>query len=282
MAVIDAKVIALYVGRCCSPNGSPDVAKIAKELVPTVDAIISRYLGWSPSLATHTEYLPGEKATGRQLFGIDFGPGGMNGVTSVTGGRFPGSQGNQNPFVLLAGKPTRTITSVHINPNAWDAGTDGGDWPATTLQDVNSYALDFGRSGTPAMSKTGKLYLRFGAIFNIPRSIRVVYTSGYSASELENEFADITAAYGLTLAAWIAKTLSSRSVGSASNSGQVAGKPVSGVSVKDFSVTFASGMGAGQFGGGTGGNSGGAGGAIPDEAASLLLPHVGLAKYLNR
>lgn len=281
MAVIDAKVIALYVGRCCSPAGSPDIAKIATALVPTVDAIISRFLGWSPSLATHTEFLPGEK-NNAQLFGIDFGPGGLSGVTNVTGGRFPGSRGNQDPYLLLAGRPVRTITTLHINSSAWDEGTEGGDWPADTLQETNSYYLDFSRPGSPGMCRTGKLYLRFGAIFNIPRSVKVVYTSGYSASELENEFADITAAYGLTLAAWIAKTLASRSVGSASNSGAVAGKPVSSVSVKDFSVTFASGLGAGQFGGGTGGNSGGAGGAIPDEAAALLLPHVAIAKYLNR
>lgn len=285
MPVINAAVTQLFLGQCCSPSGSPDIAKIAKGLIPGVNAIISGFLGWSPALAEWTEFLPTEKTPARKKFGIDFGPGGQNGVSNSGGGEFPGASGNQMPFLTLLGRPCRSITELYVNPNAWSLGTDGGDWPAETLQDVGTYYLDFVRpdTGTPSMTaRTGKLYRRFGSFWDTtPRSIKVIYQAGLSETELANEYADITMAYGLTLSAWLAKVLATRSIGSASNAGQVAGKVVSSVSVKDFAVSFASGLGAGQFGGGTGGNSGGAGAGIPDEAAAILARHVSMGKYLN-
>ena len=283
MAVIDAKVIQLFVGRCCSPAGSPDVRKIAESLVPTVNAIITKFLGWSPPLATFTEFLPGELTPARKPFGADFGPGMMGGVTTTAGGRFPGASGNQRPCLILKNRPVRSVTSVYANPNAWAGGTAEGDWPAETLQGPETYYLDFDSPGSPGKCMTGKLYRSYGGFWDqVPRSVKIAYQAGLSDAELQNEYADITAAYGLTLSAWLAKVLASQSVGSAANSGAVAGKPVSSVSVKDFAVSFAAGMGTGQFGGGTGGNSGGAGAAIPDEAASLLVGYVAMTKYLNR
>lgn len=279
--VIDPKVVSLYVTACCS-DGNPRVEQVARQLIPAVDAIIAGFLGWSPSLQTYTETLPGEKTPARKSFGIDFGPGSMNGVTLTGTGNFSGADGNQLPVIILGKRPVRTITSVHSNPAAYQAN-QAGEWPAETLQDPSTYYLDFSRPGSPGLCKTGKVFRRFGGWWeSMPRTVRVVYTAGLTAEELAGEFADIGAAYGLTLSAWVAKVLAAQSVGASGTAGIVAGKPVASVSVKDFSVSFAQGQGAGQFAAGTGGNSGGSGAAIPDEAVALLARHVSMSKWLNR
>lgn len=280
---LDPSIVQLYAGLMPA-----NVRELALTLLPTANSMIAGFLGWNPSLIQTVEVLPGERSLARgNRFGIDFGPGQLASGRTTRLGHFQGSSGNQLPYLALRHRPVKEIVSVHVNPNSPTSGVPGGEWPAETLIDPKQYYIDYGSanndgSATDSMhSQSGKLMRRFGFWDQLPRSIRVIYKCGLTVDELQGSYADIATAFRFTLAALTAKQMGAMSIGSAKNSGVIAGQKVASVSVRDFAVSFNQSSGAGQFGGGTGGNSGGAGSGLPDEATSILVHYVSMRKYLG-
>ncbi len=203
------------------------------------DRLIKKFLGSAVEEGTFTEYHPliSTRPSLSQGFTEDdmilAYEGSPQGARPIRQGR-----GNSRDTLRLRNLPVRSVTSVFDHPDAWmDPDNPAGVWPANTqLVEGTSFQVDWDGmdSSGDNWSKTGFLY-RIGGTWGLQaRTTKVVYTGGYTALELEEEFPEF---YGAALVAGTFYFNQMRLYGVGSFSGSTGIKVAE--AMDDYSVKFA-------------------------------------------
>lgn len=243
-------------GVCVAQNGLALLTMIQ----PMVEAAVKKLLGYNLASGTYTEYYPESLANG-YFDGDDIVSAGYDLVGEVA---VPRTRSQREFSVIqLCEMPVRTITSVYENPGAW--ATEGGSFPSGNLLPANAYFLDARKVG---FSNTGQLRRISGTWSRLPRTVKITYTAGYSANEINQYFPQAKLAVLITLAKeYISAVMRAKAA-------QMFG-PVASVGIEDFSVSFMQNL-SGLFGGGTVGLY-----TIPPEAVAYLAPYINPAQYVG-
>lgn len=143
----------------------------------------------------------------------------------------------------------------------------GGDWPATTLLPTNSYYLDCSESG---ISWTGQLLRVSGVWSSTRRTIKVTYTAGLTALEIDSHMPGLKLAVLKAITgAYLTESLKSRSL-------TAFGLP-GGLTIKDFSVSLDNGATFGLITG----SAGPGGFALTPDVKQMLEPWVNYGRYFG-
>lgn len=245
---------------------TPDAQAALMAILPGAIRAVEKAIGFRLLAGTITEYFP--SGVVRPTYDAEAAGNGWEKIGSVVMPR----GGFTTRAIQLRYLPVRTITSIHVNPAAWTTGDADGDWPAATLQNVNSYQLELTEGSadfTGVVSDTGIVY-RVGYDWPAtPRSTRIIYTYGFSDEEMREFFPEVIEAIAITAMVWLRDWIArSRSLMNGN---------VQSVSIEDFSVSFGENFAA----------SGGAGSAtaqksaIPAEAARLLNDFVNVSAFFG-
>ncbi len=175
--------------------------------------------------------------------------------------------GPENGQLTLERTPVRSVTSVWLNLAAWLQGTDGGDWPDANLLPAGTYTMDWKQ---PGLCTTGILIRRIGSWPSEPRTVKVIYTAGYSTAELLAKYPELPSSLRYAIMQWLARKKVSERMASGLN-GQA-------FSIEDFSVS--QGMSTGNMSGMMAGAPGLPAIVLPTDILVALAGETNLAKYL--
>lgn len=233
-------------------EGNPDRDLVVGDLWPAMEAAVKQYLGYDPTARTVTEYLPSRDGS---MMEEPLDP--MYAKTSA-GSLVLENGGGSNPDIFVSSLPLRSVTSLYENPGAWEGGTSGGDWPASTLlREGSDFIVDYSE---PGLSMSGCIRRRAGSWSAQRRSVKVTYAAGLSADELAGDYYPIRDALMLAIQR---RFLSIVSLRKSSVTG-AAGGIVSAETIGDWSVQYDSAslqaMGLGMAI------------SLPEEARDMLRP----------
>lgn len=210
----------------------------------TAERAIKDFVGYSVEQATHTHFLPDRAPNfvgDPEVYAYDLNSAGK--VVPVSIGAVP-----EKSILALPELPVRSVTSVHEDTDAY--GNQASDaFPASSLLTAGiDYYLDTRASG---ISTTGHL-VRIGSYWpSQGRSVKVIYTAGYTAAEL---------ATGIGASFSLAALLTIQSLWTkAGETGEI-----KSLSLGDFSATYAEGKS----------------GAIPADAKKLLRKFVSYSRFM--
>lgn len=175
-----AEVLA-YLGKASTATN--DDMGLVQVLMPMTDAAIKTFLGYNVIEQTYTHLLPDI-----DLFALSFNDLGL--PVDVVNGRisyaFPGT-----PVILQCPEiPVRSVTSLYADYSAL-GGQGPTDFPANTLQvQGTDYYVDYdyintSPGGTQGISWTGHIRRWIGVWPSRQRCIKVTYTAGITADELD-------------------------------------------------------------------------------------------------
>lgn len=147
-----------------------DLALLSLIQVP-VESAIKRHVGCKIEHATNTHYLPARSQTS--------GSASLSSAWEVYGSRAV-RQGRGSQVLQLPETPVRSITAMYEDPGAM-GGQAPNAFPASTLltQGVDYY-VDVSEDG---VCRSGRV-IRPAGWSIMPRSVKAVYVSGYTADEL--------------------------------------------------------------------------------------------------
>lgn len=196
---------------------------------PWIEQGIESILRWKVLQATYTEYLPGTVFRGSGFGDVDPLLFGWDVIAGTAQAQRYGSRAGS--FLALSNVPVRSITSVYENVAAFE--TAGGSWPAETLLAANAYYLD---SSDMNYCWSGQLIRRNGSLWSsVPRTIKITYSGGISAVELEASFGGLKLAFLQAIQEnYITNMIRARA---GDDQGVIAS-----TSMEDFSVSFADPM----------------------------------------
>lgn len=259
----DSEVLA-YIqinDKCLTPSMRALVTRIRQR----AENMVREYVGYEVTQATYTELFPSKTLSIRVE-----GDNTAAGFELMAGMAVPRTTFPTNRRELVLSQlPVRDILSVYDNSAAYN--TAEGDWPATSLLPTNAYYLDRDYVGEPVWS--GILYRNVGSWATAQRSIKIEYTAGLTAAELNpvtGRYTEFVHAVQVTCAKLLAD------IAARSNMARTGQGPLSSVSVEDFAASFA-GQNMAMIGAflGTGVGSS----AMPTEAMQVLAHRVNPAKY---
>lgn len=176
MPTIPIASLKKYIGRGAfiSPE---DLDWLANECQPMCESRVEECLGFSIAQAERTEYYPPIPAVYRENENEQF---------EVQGSKLYYFQGAQAPSFKLNHTPVRSVAHVYVDAGGYFGSVSGSFAAGTELVFGTDYYLSLDYNG---MSRSGLLYARNGAWSPIPGSIKVVYTSGFTAGELAGQYA---------------------------------------------------------------------------------------------
>lgn len=223
-----------------SPTG--DNLAIVVTMHKPVERAVRAILRYDPVQAEKTEFYPRDP---------QIPPDNNAGQPDVVGGQiYFNSFERSSTSLMLGRKPLRSIASIHVDPDG-RFGQKSGAFGADPLTAGEDYWFPIEESG---ISEAAIVYRHAGWPAQ-PGSVKITYTAGWSASELETgDGSDIYLAVIRGVRYWYQIEKSKR--GSSSASGEVIAESFGKYSVR-YSDTSSSG-----------------GLALPDECMELLQPHV--------
>lgn len=174
MSWIDKTTILLRAGEQTGSVAARDEA-IVDDLIPTVEGLIAKLLGYDVLRAEHTEYLPDKDEL------PDRDPITQN-WDSLGNKLVPVTLAARRGTVTLTHRPVREIITVHENPGAWSAGSGTPDFSSTYLLTAGTHYNPDWQS--PDFCPSGVLYRISGGWCQRRRCIKAVYEAGYEAGEL--------------------------------------------------------------------------------------------------
>jgi len=171
--ILDPGEIAVWLGKGSTLTDA-EAALIAM-IQPMVERSIKAYCGCNlEPQKTYTHYLPqrrrGNPATSVRSWDVS-----GDKAVSVSAGRSLESES-----LWLPERPVRSITSVNVDEGAY-GGQGSTDFSGSNLVAGTDYQIDELESG---LSISGKLIRRGSFWPSFPRTVKVVYTAGFTQAEL--------------------------------------------------------------------------------------------------
>ena len=230
-------------------TASPTAAQLGLVtlLHPLAERAVKDLVGYEVESGTYTELYPLR----------DYGGANTDLFVTVSGDSVYLSSGRaENQVLQLLQLPVRSITEVREDLGAM-GGQASGAFPASTVLTAGTdYYLDIDESG---LSRTGHLY-RIGAGWpQEARTVKVTYTAGYTASELDNRYAAFRTAVLLTMQASYTAAIARQAMTEAGAAG-----PLIAERLDDWSATYANPSFTGSAGSDLI--------VMPGEAKRMLMP----------
>lgn len=221
-------------------KGTESDLGLIQMFLPIVERLVRRHVGYHIEHKVHTEYHPymSTRPSLSQGFTEDEDlfryEGSPQGARPIRQGR-----GNSRDALLLRNLPVRSVTSIHEDPNAWvtvesPSYTKWSD--GTLLVEARDYVVDWDCDDEDGntICKSGIVF-RNGGIWSLQaRSIKVVYTAGYTDQEIRaGEGADFKQAVLMGVAKFVQEAFANALYGE-----RRAGAIIS-ESLDGYSVSFA-------------------------------------------
>ena len=200
---------------------------------PLAEKAVKSFVGFDVEQATYTEFYPlrGQQSPEEPL---------IEGFELIGGRAVAYGYGTRNRVLTLANLPVRSVASVYENISAWDGTDVDGSWPAETLLTLGSdYQVDWESSG---FNRSGFIYRKSGGWADLPRTIKVTYTAGFTAAELAVDAvgSEFYNAVLLTTIQGFNQLKSQQGFAMAAGRGQGSAGPIMSGSLGPFSVSYGS------------------------------------------
>lgn len=238
---------------------------VLEQLRPASERLVKEYVGYEIEQGTFTEYHPSKSSL------IEGDPLTV-GYEGSALGAVPINLGDDTTRMLYLNQvPIRSITSLHENVNAWQ--TAGGSWPSTAqLTEGPDFYVDWDENvGGTDLSMSGLIVRQSGAWTRERRAVRVIYSGGFTASELDlstGRYGFFTNAALLTVQANFLEAISN-TVNSDTGG---AGTAVTAESLDGWSVKYQEGIAMALYGMQY---------TLPANARSILQKHIRTGQFLG-
>jgi len=221
--ILDVAEIAVFLGKGSTLTDAESA--FLTMIQPMVERAIKSYCGCNlEPQVSYTHYLPEQRRRGANVDIRTWDVRGNNAVAMSAGGVI------ESQYLYLPERPVRTITSVNVDEGA-SGGQGADDFAGDNLTAGDDYWLDVLADG---ISRSGKLVRQTSYWPATPRSVKVVYTAGYSQAELTYDATNRTAgiAADIKMAALIA-------IQNAFSQRGTDGGEVKSEKLGDYAVTYA-------------------------------------------
>lgn len=165
---------------------------VEHDLLPMAQSAVEDFLGYELEQASHTEYYPRDLAApqlGRNE-GIPY-------LTSSDRLQFFSGVSGEAKVLTLDNLPLRSVTSIYEDPSGYFGTVAGSFGSGTLLTEGTDFAPMYEQAG---LCRSGSILRISGTWATEPGSIKVTYSSGWSATEIDaRERAKIKRAIWLTL-----------------------------------------------------------------------------------
>lgn len=225
-------------------------------IAPAIQRQIEDLTGLSLDIRSVTDYLPAVRpGPFRPSEGLDSPFERVGGTIIQSAGRGR----DEDSTLALTTVPVRydsTYTiDVRQNVSAYSDGDPSGYWPDVNIVPAGSWHL---LQEVTGRSNCGLLRRFAGSWATGVRTVRVIYSAGYTQAEINSLFPHYKMAFATAMSFWAGQFM--RSQTAAANGGQLN----KSVSIKDFSVSFETAAANGQL------HANGTAGALPADALAII------------
>lgn len=178
MSIVAVADVLTYLGKNATATDAE--RGLVQMLIPLAEGALRKFLGYNPEQAERTEFYPDSDQYAVEDDSYDV----IN--NRIVGGGME----SDSRIITLQHLPVRSIYAVDEDMAAY-AGQGANDFAAPTRRVLGTdYYLDVGQSG---LSESGFLVRIGGCWPSRRRTVRVIYTAGYTAAELDGSDSTVDA-----------------------------------------------------------------------------------------